>query len=516
MAAMKTLRPLAVLLASALLASGRPPNILLIVTDDLGFGDPGCYGAEQIATPRIDRLADEGLRFTSAYAPASTCTPTRYSILTGEYPWRQKVRKNTILDGDAPLAFETSQPTVAGFLKSAGYTTGVVGKWHLGLGDGVRPVDFNAEIKPGPLEIGFDYCHIIPATVDRVPSLWIENHRVVGLDPEDPIEVSYQKRLGDEPTGIERPDLLKQKADEQHSGIIINGISRIGSMTGGHAARFKDEELPATVVEKSVAFLEKHKDAPFFLMVGMFEPHVPRVAAPTFAGKSKCGVRGDVIQQIDWQTGELLDALERLGIADDTVVFLTSDNGPLFFDGYFDGSERDANGHKPAGGLRGGKYNVFEGGTRVPFIARGPGVRKGTTDAILCLTDIFATAAGLAEQPKPEAGARDSIDQTPVLRGEPAEPVRGSVITQGISGAVAIRDGDWKFIPANGKAGAAGMGSGANASDKRFAAAVITEDLLFDLGSDRGETKNVISEQPGRAAALRKALVEEGAPVTKR
>ena len=218
------------------------------------------------------------MRFTQGYAPSATCTPSRYSLLTGEYAWRQKAKSNSILDGDAPLCIEPGRLTLPAMLRQAGYQTGVVGKWHLGLGDGQTRVDFNGEVKPGPLEIGFDYCHIIPATVDRVPSVWIENHKVRNLDPADPIQVSYLTNLSDEPTGLERPDLLKQGADKQHSCTIINGISRIGYMKGGKSARFKDEELASTVVAKSIEFIEQHKDQPFFLDVGLFEPHVPRVA----------------------------------------------------------------------------------------------------------------------------------------------------------------------------------------------------------------------------------------------
>jgi hypothetical protein len=255
-----------------ILAAAEKPNII-ILADDMGYGDLGCYGATLIKTPAIDSLAKSGQLFTAAYTPAATCTPSRYSLLTGDYAWRQKEKQNSILDGDAPLSIEPGRFTHASMLKSAGYQTGVVGKWHLGLGDGKTRIDFNGEVKPGPLEIGFDYCHIIPATVDRVPSVWIENHRVVNLDPADPITVSYQKNIGSEPTGLERPDLLKQQADEQHAGGIHNGISRIGFQSGGMAARFIDEELPDTVVAKSSAFIAAHKDKPFFLYVGLFEPH---------------------------------------------------------------------------------------------------------------------------------------------------------------------------------------------------------------------------------------------------
>ena len=213
------------------------PNIVLIVADDLGYGDLGSYGATRIKTPNLDRLAAEGVRFTSGYVPSSTCTPTRYALFTGEYGWRQTVRRTAILDGDAPLCIEPGRLTLPQSLRNAGYATGAIGKWHLGLGDGVTPVDFNGRIAPGAREVGFSYSFIIPATVDRVPSVWVENHHVVGLDPADPIKVSYVRDLGAEPTGLDRPDLLRYRGDRQHSGTIVNDISRIGYMQGGRAAR---------------------------------------------------------------------------------------------------------------------------------------------------------------------------------------------------------------------------------------------------------------------------------------
>ena len=310
------LTPLVALSAAAASKPPTKPNIIIILADDLGPGDLSCAGATKIKTPNIDRLAADGVRFTQSYAPSATCTPSRYSLLTGEYAWRQKAKSNTILDGDAPLCIEPGRPTLPAMLRDAGYQTGIVGKWHLGLGDGQTRVDFNGEVKPGPLEIGFDYSHIIPATVDRVPSVWIENHKVLNLDPADPIQVSYITNISDEPTGLEHPELLtRYGADKQHSCTIINGISRIGYMKGGHSARFKDEELANTVVAKSVAFIEQHKAGPFFLEMGLFEPHVPRVAAQPFVGTSDCGVRGDVIEQIDWEVGINVEQFNWLGAA---------------------------------------------------------------------------------------------------------------------------------------------------------------------------------------------------------
>jgi len=491
---------------SAVAASQAPtkPNIIIILADDLGAGDVGCYGATKIKTPNIDQLAAEGVRFTQGYAPSATCTPSRYSLLTGEYAWRQTAKSNTILDGDAPLCIEPGRLTLPAMLRQAGYHTGVVGKWHLGLGDGQIRLDFNGEVKPGPLEIGFDYCHIIPATVDRVPSLWIENQKVRNLDLADPIQVSYVTNISAEPTGVERPDLLKQGADKQHSGTIINGISRIGYMKGGKSARFKDEELASTVVAKTIEFIERRTDEPFFLSIGLFEPHVPRVAEPPFVGTSGSGVRGDVIQQVDWQVGEIIKTLDRLDLAKNTMVIFTSDNGPILFDGYFDRSVEDLNGHQPTAGLRGWKYLTFEGGCRVLFIARWPQqIKPRVSDQLFNLVDCYATLAKIAGQKIPVHTAPDSLDLSAVLLGKTKINLRDNTVLHGIGG-LALRQGDWKFIPAT--AGAGGMGSGANAADERFAAANIPEPLLFDLAIDPSETTNVIAKYAEKAKELAKQL----------
>ena len=484
--------------------SPAKPNIIVILADDLGPGDMSCAGATKVQTPNIDRLAADGVRFTNGYAPSATCTPSRYALLTGEYAWRQKAKNNTILDGDAPLCIEPGRRTLPAMLRDAGYRTGVVGKWHLGLGDGQARVDFNGDVKPGPLEIGFDYCHIIPATVDRVPSVWIENRRVTNLDPADPIAVSYLSNISDEPTGIDRPDLLKQGADKQHSCTIINGISRIGYRKGGTSARFKDDELASTVVAKSVEFIEQHKNTPFFLSVGLFEPHVPRVAEKPFVGTSDCGVRGDVIEQVDWEVGEIMKVLHRLELAANTLVIFSSDNGPILFDGYYDRSVEDLNGHQPTAGLRGWKYLTFEGGCRVPFIAHWPQrIKPRVSGQFFSLVDIYATVAGLIRQELKPNDAPDSLDLSAVLLGTTGTNVRDHTVLHGIGG-LALRQGDWKFIPAT--AGAGGMGSGANAADARFAAATIPEPLLFNLADDPQETSNVIAHHPEKADELAKQL----------
>lgn len=491
--------------AAAVSRQQAKPNIIIILADDLGPGDISCAGATKVRTPHIDRLAADGIRFTQGYAPSATCTPSRFSLLTGEYAWRQKAKNNTILDGDAPLCIEPGRQTIPAMLRSAGYRTGVVGKWHLGLGDGRTRVDFNGEIKPGPLEIGFDYSYIIPATVDRVPSVWIENHRVVGLDPGDPISVSYLNNISDEPTGLEHPELLtRYGADRQHSNTIINGISRIGFMKGGKSARFKDEELATTVVTKSIDFIEKHQSEPFFLSVGLFEPHVPRVPEAAFAGKSGCGVRGDVIQQMDWEVGEILNALDRLNLAANTIVIFSSDNGPILFDGYYDRSVEDLNGHQPTAGLRGWKYLTFEGGCRVPLIARWPQqIKSRVSDQLFSLVDVYATLAKIVGQEISAHTAPDSLDLSSVLLGTTEGDIRGHTVLHGIGG-LALRLGNWKYIPAS--TGAGGMGSGANAADARFAAATISEPLLFDLENDPSEATNVIAMHPEIAKELAREL----------
>lgn len=296
------------LLASTIAdAKDRLPNIVLIYADDLGYGDVGCYGATGIPTPNIDKLAAEGLRFTDGHCAAATCTPSRYSLLTGDYAFRNP--KAHILPGDAGMIIRPGQETLASLLKKAGYTTGVVGKWHLGLGNG--NVDWNGDIKPGPLEIGFDYSFLIPATGDRVPCVYVENHRVVGLDPNDPIQVSYRQRIDDDPVGRERPDLLKMKFSHGHDRTIVHGISRIGYMSGGQAARWKDEDMADDITRPAVKFIEENKDKPFFLYFSTHDIHVPRYPHERFRGKSESSYRGDAVVQLDWCSGELMKAVER-------------------------------------------------------------------------------------------------------------------------------------------------------------------------------------------------------------
>jgi len=359
-------------LATGAVAADAPrrPNVVVILADDIGYGDLGCYGATLVKTPNLDRLARGGMRFIDAHAPSAVCTPTRYALMTGQYAWRHPPGSR-ILSGVAPLCIPKDRLTLPAMLKQAGYTTGVVGKWHLGLGE--TETDYNGEIAPGPRDVGFDYSFIIPATGDRTPCVYVENHRVVGFDPRDPIRVSYGAPIGDGPTGARNPELLKVKPSHGHDNTIVDGISRIGYMTGGKAARWKDEAMADEITRKAVGFIETSAGRPFFLYFATHDVHVPRVPHPRFRGTSRCGTRGDVIQELDWSVGEVLAALERLKLADDTLVLFTSDNGGVMDDGYQDGSGDDRSGHRCNGALRGFKGGLYEGGTRVPFLARWPG-----------------------------------------------------------------------------------------------------------------------------------------------
>jgi arylsulfatase A-like enzyme len=474
------------LLLSVLAATAAPPNIVLIYADDLGYGDLGCYGATTIKTPHLDRLAEQGLRFTAAYATSATCTPSRYGLLTGNYPWRKKGTK--ILAGDAPMIIPPGSVTLPGILRSAGYRTGVVGKWHLGLGTSEEPVDWNAAIKTGPLQIGFDHSFIMAATGDRVPSVFVQNDRVVNLDPADPIQVSYQEKVGDWPTGRENPDLLKFGADDQHSDTITHGVSRIGFMTGGKAALWKDEELGDRFTVEALKFIDGEQAKPFFLFFALHEPHVPRVPAPRYVGKSPLGPRGDVIAQLDDHVGAVIAKLEQLKLLENTIVIVTSDNGPVLDDGYADSAVAKNGDHKAAGPYSGGKYSKLEAGTRVPMIVSWPGkITPGVSAAVSSQLDFLASFATLVGQPVPAGDSRNAID---VLLGKSAVG-RPAIVQEGISG-LALRAGDWKYIPAQkGGADFKGMRSGNDPQPQ-----------LYHLTKDPAETRNLALTNPEKINEL--------------
>jgi len=487
------------------------PNVVLIIADDLGFGDLGCYGGEAIPTPHLDRLAGEGLRMTRAYAPASTCTPTRYAIMTGEYAWRPQERSTAILDGDAPLAIEPGRPTLPQVLADGGYRTALVGKWHLGIGDGQTPVDFNGRVGPGPLEVGFGSAFYIPATVDRAPCVFIDGHRVAGLDPSDPIRISYKSRVGGVAVGDPDAPELKYRGDPQHSNAIVNRISRIGYMAGGEAARWVDEEITDVLLGEAKRVIQTQSDEPYFLMLGLHDPHVPHAPHPRFVGESNAGRRGDAIVQLDWLVGQVVDAVDAAEQGDDTLIVFTSDNGAIVFDGYYDDAVQANGDHTPVGPLRGAKYLVYEGGCRVPTITRWRGqIDAGVSDAFFSLVDLLPSLATIADAgPLPAGAAPDAIDLASVLTDAEAASPREHTVVQGIRQTLALVTPEWKFIPKNAEGEPGDMGRGANPGAARFAESRVYEDALYDLDTDEGETHNVIDDHPEVAERLRRLLSAE-------
>ena len=415
------------------------PNIILIYADDLGYGDMGAYGATELPTPNMDKLANEGLMFTNGYASSATCSPSRYALLTGVYPWRNKNAK--ILPGTAPLLIDTAQMTIPKMLADKGYHSGIVGKWHLGLGSG--HVNWNERIGPGPNEVGFDYAYIMAATQDRVPTVYIENGEVVNLDAIDPISIDYNNNFEGQPTGKDNLELLKMKWHHGHNSSIVNGIGRIGYMRGGESAKWIDEDMADNFLEKAQYYIETHKDEPFFLYYALQQPHVPRTPHPRFVGTSGMGPRGDVIVEADWCIGELIKTLETKGVLENTLIILTSDNGPVLNDGYYDDAVEKLGNHKPAGNLRGGKYSLFEAGTRVPFVTYWKGqIRPGRSDALISQVDILSSLASLVES---EERVADSENLKDVLLGNSDEG-RENLILEATS-RTAFRLGDWAMIP---------------------------------------------------------------------
>jgi arylsulfatase A-like enzyme len=471
-------------------SADRParPNVIVILADDIGYGDLSCNGAKRVQTPNCDRLAREGVRFTDGHCSNASCTPSRYSLMTGEYAWRKK--GTNILPGDANLIITPGRTTLASLLKGAGYTTAAVGKWHLGLGEG--SIDWNKEIKPGPREIGFDYSFLVPATGDRTPCVYVENGRVAGLDPSDPITVSYKQKVGTDPTGKENPELLfNQKPSKGHDMTIVNGISRIGWMTGGKSARWKDEDMADELTRKAVGFIERSKDRPFFLYFATHDIHVPRVPHPRFKGKTNMGPRGDAIVQFDWCVGEVLNTLDRLKLADNTLVVLSSDNGPVIDDGYQDDAVQKLGDHRAAGPYRGGKYSTFEGGTRVPFLVRWPARAKpGVSDALVCQIDLLASLADLTGQKLAADAAPDSFDVLPALLGE-SKTGRDSLVENGNG----LRVGTWKLIAPAMQGPKAAPAKGGKAQ-------------LYNLADDIEEMKDLAEKQPQKVAELEAKLKE--------
>lgn len=467
------------ILSSTAAAELSRPNVVLIYGDDVGYGDVGAYGSELIPTPHLDKLAAEGIRFTDGHCTAATCTPSRFSMLTGIYGFRQGV---SILPPDAALTIPTDILTLPGLFKKAGYETAVIGKWHLGLGKKGTPTDWNGEVKPGPLEIGFDYSFLLPSTNDRVPCVYLENHRVVNLDPTDPLFVGkppegHQSTVY--PDGRQDPEAMTYyKNTHGHNHSVINGIGRIGTMVGGKSALWNDETMADEFVNQARKYLSQRSDKPFFLFFSSQDIHVPRAPHPRFQGKTELGYRGDAMVQLDWSVGAIVEALEEEGLRKDTLIIFSSDNGPVYDDGYDDGTQVKTStkevdqGHDGSGPYRGGKYQIYEGGTRVPFILSWPGtIEPGVSAALVSQIDFIASFAKLLKQPLSPNDAPDSRDTLDAFMGKDREGL--PFMLEEAKKKVAIRKGPWKFIPGGKKGGE-----------------------LYNLDSDVGEQTNIASKHP--------------------
>jgi arylsulfatase A-like enzyme len=415
------------------------PNIIIVYTDDLGYGDVSAYGATEINTPNMDFLANNGVQFTQGYASSATCTPSRYALLTGTYPWKEK--RARILPGTAPLIIDTAQITLPKMLKNQGYETAVIGKWHLGLGTG--QVDWNSHISPGPNEIGFDHAYIMAATQDRVPTVYIENGYVDGLDPSDPIEISYKRNYEGQATGKNNPELLSMMWHHGHNGAIVNGVPRIGFMKGGESAKWSDIDMADHFLNKVKKYIKSKKDKPFFLYYGMQQPHVPRTPHPRFVGATSLGPRGDVIAEADWCVGELMKTLHEEGLMENTLIVFSSDNGPVLNDGYYDDAVEKNGNHTATGVLRGGKYSLFEAGTRVPFMMYWKGkIQPKKSDALVSQLDLFSSLARLTGS---DLRADDSLDLLDTFIGN-SDLGRKELILEATT-RTALRSGDWVMIP---------------------------------------------------------------------
>ena len=425
------------------------PNVVIIYADDLGYGDLECYGAKGVKTPNVNRLASEGIRFTNTHAVAATSTPSRYSLLTGEYAWRKP--GTDVAAGNAGMIIRSEQYTLADMFSHCGYTTGAFGKWHLGLGEKTGEQDWNAPLPSSLDDLGFDYHYIMAATADRVPCVFIENGMVSNYDSSAPIEVSYIRNFPGEPTGKNNPELLYNlKPSHGHDMSIVNGISRIGFMKGGGKALWRDENIADSITAHAVGFIKAHQHEPFFMYFATNDVHVPRFPHERFRGQSSMGLRGDAIVQFDWSVGQIMQTLEELGIADNTLIILSSDNGPVVDDGYLDQAEELLGNHKPTGPFRGNKYSAYEGGTMVPCIVRWPKTISagGESDVLMSQIDWMASLGALIGAKLPEGSAPDSSDRLGNLLGADSSD-RPWVIEQSSNHVLSVRTKEWKFIESN-------------------------------------------------------------------
>jgi len=455
--------------------ASKTPNMIVILADDVGWGDPGCYGATKVKTPNIDRLAREGQRFTNSHASAACCTPTRYSLITGQYSWRRDAigLNKGVANGDSPLLIPTDMVNAPSLLKQAGYQNAIIGKWHLGFGL-TRP-NYNQELRPGPLEIGFHEFFGFPATNDRVPTVFVRDHKVLNLDSADPLRYTYNE----------------EEAKKQGMTHFAAGRNRIGWSKGGKSAWWKDTEIADTFTRECLQFIERNKEKRFFLLFTPHNVHAPIIPHPRFDGSSGLGKRADMLHELDASIGEILATLDRLQLAKDTLIIFSSDNGSY---------ATNESGHKPNGPFSGVKSQLWEGGHRVPFLVRWPArIQPGVSDDLVSTIDIPATLCAAAGIAVPKEALPDSYNLLPALLGEKNTSKRENLILLSGTGHLAIRNQQYKFMP-----NLAHADGWKNAAKKNPQAAAVP--ALFDLTKDPGETNNLYPTETATAKRLAEQL----------
>lgn len=495
-------------------AEETPPNVVLIFADDLGYGDLGCYGATKVRTPNIDQLAADGRRFTDAHSVSAVCTPSRYALLTGQYPVRANNGRGVWGPAPitSPLIVDTKKTTIADVFKAAGYDTGVIGKWHLGFGTDKNT--WQEPLRPGPLDLGFDYYFGMPVVNSAPPYVYVENDRVVGSDPGDPLVYLGRNGKGSTPITPIPPEAANRSANA------------FGGAKQAHAL-FNDYQVGTTFAEKSVEWISQRKEKPFFLYLATTNIHHPFTPAKRFQGTSECGLYGDFIHELDWIVGEVLTCLDDNGLSDNTLVIFTSDNGGMFNLG---GQAAFAAEHKQNGNLLGFKFGVWEGGHRVPMIVRWPGkVPAGTvSQQLIGNVDMLATFAAVTGQTLEKSQQADSVNVLPAFVDEPHRPIRDHLVLAPHKGThLSVRKGRWMYIPRQGSGGFGGKkpkdhtfagpaaASFVGSVNSDIANGSIRKDAppaqLYDLKTDVNQTRNVFPEHPEVVDEL-KALLSEYKP----
>lgn len=502
-------------LATCSVSAADRPNVVLIFADDLGYGDLGCYGATKVQTPNIDRLAAEGRRFTDAHSVSAVCTPSRFSLLTGQYPVRANGGRG--LWGPAPvtspLLVDTKTTTVADVFKQGGYDTACFGKWHLGFGKGTNK--WKQPLRPGPQDLGFDYYFGMPVVNSAPPYVYVENDRVVGSDPSDPLVHLGRGAKNTTPITTIPPEAA-QRSPNQFSGA-----------KEAHEL-FNDYQVGTTLAKRSVEWIEQRKDKPFFLYLATTHIHHPFTPAERFQGTSQCGLYGDFIHELDWIVGEIDACLEKNGLRENTLVIFTSDNGGMFNLG---GQAAFKAGHRQNGDLLGFKFGVWEGGQRVPMIVRWPAkVPPGSTSSeLMGHVDLLATVAALTGQKLDQAKQTDSQNMLPAFVGNPEKPIRDHLVLAPNKGThMSIRKGKWMYIPNRGSGGFGGRKPGVHTFSGPPAVSYvgsINSDIengkikkdaapaqLYDLEADVRQTRNVYREHPDVVKELSTLLASYSPP----